>query len=177
MIFKWLKNRAIQNKTAAYLKARESGEQRESVQKLQKLAILIDASNEINILSLVRVADELGVKSSDLKVVAYKEDFNESDGNFGEANYFNEKGIGNNGAFTSGFLQDFLARDYDVLINFYKPDHLIINYVALASKAKFKVGFAETDHRINDLIISGAADKPDTFITELKKYLKILQII
>ncbi len=174
MIFKGLKNRALKKGLETELKKRKPNT---GIKQLNTLAVLIDASNGVNIVSLVKVADELGVKSANLKVVAYKEDYNEKEGNLGEANYFNDKGVGNTGAIKSGFLQDFLSKEYDVLINFYTENNLLINYVAAASKAKFKIGFGEVDHRINDLVIESANGNTNLFIAELKKYLKILNII
>lgn len=175
MIFKGLKDRALKKGMEKLLKKR--GDNSNGVNQLKTLAVLIDASKEINILSLVKVADELGVKSSNLKVIAFKEDYDEKEGGIGEANYFGAKGVSSNGSFKSNFLKDFVIKDFDVLINFYSTDHLIINYVAAASQAKFKVGFAAVDHRINDLIISSAYGETNLFISELKKYLKILKII
>jgi len=174
MIFKGLKNRALKKGIEVALKKRKPYT---GVKQLKTLAVLIDASNGVNILSLVKVADELGVKSSNLKVVAYKDDYNEKEGNIGEANYFNDKGISNNGVIRSSFLEDFVSKDYDVLINFCKEDHLLINYLAATSKAKFKIGFDEVDNRINDLIIASSKGDTNLFIAELKKYLKILNII
>ncbi len=174
MIFKGLKNRALKKGFEAELKKRKpSG----GIKQLKTLAVLIDASNGVNILSLVKVADELGVKSANLKVIAYKKDYNEKEGHVGEANYFNDKGVGNTGSFKSGLLQEFVSKEYDVLINFYTENHALINYVAAASKAKFKIGFGEVDNRINDLVIESVKGNTNIFIAELKKYLKILNII
>ena len=91
--------------------------------------------------------------------------------------YYNDKSFGVKGAIKNESLKEFIDKDYDVLINFYAEDKIELHFVAAASKAKFKVGFAEVDNRINDLIIGSATNNTNLFMTELKKYLKILQII
>ncbi|MBG6132085.1 hypothetical protein IWQ47_003976 [Aquimarina sp. EL_43] len=174
MILKGLKRNAIKKSAEAYLKERETRSQ--NISNLKTLAVLIDATQSINIVSLLKLANELGVKSEELKVIGYKEDQKEIIDDK-DAAYYNDKSFGVNGAIKSKSLQDFVDKDFDVLINFYEKNSVELNYVAAASKAKFKVGFAEVDNRINDLIIGSTTNDTNLFISELKKYLKILQII
>ncbi len=175
MILKGLKRNAIKKSAEAYLKERETRSQ--NISNLKTLAVLIDATQPINIVSLLKLANELGVKSEELKVIGYKEDQKEKIIDDKDAAYYNDKSFGVNGAIKSKSLQDFVDKDFDVLINFYEKNSVELNYVAAASKAKFKVGFAEVDNRINDLIIGSTTNDANLFISELKKYLKILQII
>jgi hypothetical protein len=174
MILKGLKRNAIKKNAEAYLKERETRPQ--NISNLKTLAVLIDATQSINIVSLLKLANELGVKSEELKVMGYKEDQKEIIDDK-DAAYYNDKSFGVNGAIKSKSLQDFVDEDFDVLINFYEKNSVELNYIAAASKAKFKVGFSEVDHRINDLIIGSTTNDSNLFISELKKYLKILQII
>ncbi|EZH72058.1 hypothetical protein ATO12_24275 [Aquimarina atlantica] len=173
-MLKGLKRNAIKKSAEAYLKERETRSQ--NISNLKTLAVLIDATQSINIVSLLKLANELGVKSEELKVIGYKEDQKEIIDDK-DAAYYNDKSFGVNGAIKSKSLQDFVDKDFDVLINFYEKNSVELNYVAAASKAKFKVGFAEVDNRINDLIIGSTTNDTNLFISELKKYLKILQII
>ncbi len=174
MIFKGLKRNALKKSVESCIKKRKP--QSKQVSSIKSLAVLIDASQSVNILSVVKLANELGVKSDHLTVMGYKEDQKEiSDDK--DAAYYNDKSFGVGGSIKSTSLNKFINKDYDVLINFYSDDRLELNYVAAASQAKFKVGFAEVDNRINDLIIGAASDNTNLFISELKKYLKILQII
>lgn len=174
MIFKGLKRNALKKSIESCIEKRKP--QSRQVSSIKSLAVLIDASQSVNILSVVKLANELGVKSDDLTVMGYKEDQKEiSDDK--DAAYYNDKSFGVNGSIKSTSLNKFINKDYDVLINFYSDDKLGLNYVAAASKAKFKVGFVEVDNRINDLIIGAANNNTNLFISELKKYLKILQFI
>ncbi|WP_010521025.1 DUF6913 domain-containing protein [Aquimarina agarivorans] len=147
--------------------------------KLKKLAVLIDARKDFDILSVVKLADKLGVRSDQLKIMGLRETSKSgsTESSTGGATYFDEKAIGYAGGFKSNALSNFVEEPFDVLINFYGTDIPNLNLVAASSKAKFKVGFADVDHRINDLVIGTPADNIDLFISELRKYLKILNII
>ncbi len=173
MILKGLKRNAIKKSVEAHLEKRNVSSQ--AISKLKTLAVLVDASYDINISSLIKLANELGVTPDKLKIVGYKEDKEIEDDN--NVVYYNDKNFGVKGVMKSGALQEFINKDYDVLISFYEENKIELNYVAAASKAKFKVGFAKVDHRINDLIIGATVNNPNLFIKELKKYLKILQVI
>ncbi len=174
MILKGLKRNAIKKQTEAYLLKRRSSSQ--GVSGLKTLAILIDASQSVNMPVLVKIANELGVKSEKLIVMGFKDE-KDIDENDLEIKYYSDKSFGVRGDIKDSSLKSFVEKDYDVLISFYDEDKIELNYISSASRAKLKVGFAEVDHRINDLIIGSATNNVNLFMTELKKYLKILQII
>ncbi|WP_241448700.1 DUF6913 domain-containing protein [Aquimarina pacifica] len=174
MIAKGLKRNSVKKSIEYHIKARKS--KAKEVSSISSLAVLIDATKSINILSVIKLANELGVKSDRLIVMGYKDDQKEiSDDK--DAAYYNFKSFGVNGKVKSSSLNNFIDTDFDILINFYSESKLGLDYVAAASKAKLKVGFAEVDNRINDLIIGASTNDTNLFISELKKYLKILQII
>ncbi len=174
MIVKGLKRNNIKKNIEYHIKTRKSKAQ--EVSGIKSLAVLIDATQSINILSVIKLANELGVTSDGLVVMGYKDDQKEiSDDK--DAAYYNFKSFGVNGKVKSNSLTTFINTNFDVLINFYSESKLGLDYVASASMAKFKVGFAEVDNRINDLIIGASTNDTNLFISELKKYLKILQII
>lgn len=146
--------------------------------KLRKLGVLIDARKDVDIFSIVKLADAIGVKSNQLQIMGFKDlKAHIEDDHVGQTNYFDEKMVKFTGGFTSESLNTFVEETFDVLINFYHEDYNILNLVASSSKAKFKVGFASVDNRINDLVIGTPSNNTDLFINELKKYLKILNII
>ncbi|WP_226294374.1 DUF6913 domain-containing protein [Aquimarina algicola] len=174
MILKGLKKNALKKNVEAQIKKNESSTS--GITEFKTLAILIDASQPINIVSLIKLANELGVDSDNLKIMGYKEDQKEIIDDK-DASYYNPKNFTVNGSIKGSFLQDFIKKDYDILINFYEKDSLELNYIAAASNAKFKIGSASIDQRINDLVIGVPINDTSLFIFELKKYLKILQFI
>lgn len=69
----------------------------------------------------------------------------------------------------------FLNSEYDVLISFTAEENKMADFLVSVSRARLKVGRKTLDEKgIFDLNISAALSSPKIFITELKKYLKIL---
>lgn len=73
--------------------------------------------------------------------------------------------------------QEFLDKDFDVLVGYYKGSNEFMDLMISRSNAKFKVGFSGADERLFDLLIAVAPEKLDLFKSELKKYLIILNKI
>ncbi|KAF2507562.1 hypothetical protein E0W72_11835 [Flavobacterium arcticum] len=82
-----------------------------------------------------------------------------------------------NGTFKKEEVTAFVHKRFDMLISYYEDEKLPLVAVTLKSKAKFKVGFSTVDSRLNDFTITIAAQKHEVFISELFKYLKILNKI
>lgn len=174
-MFKGFKNKSITKALESHLKKRQVHSK--SIQ-LNKLAVLIDARYDIDIVSVMKLSSRLGVKPKNVKILGLKEARAYKEGQDSEsASYFNESQFTYSGGFKSKVLTDFTNETYDVLINFYPSNIPYLNLLAAASKAKFKVGFSDVDNRINDLVIGTDPNNTDLFIGELKKYLKILNII
>ena len=174
-MFKGFKNKSITKAVESHLKKRQVYSKQV---QLNKLAVLIDARYDIDIVSVMKLSSKLGVKPKNVKIIGLKHTKAYKEGQDTEsASYFNESQFSYAGGFKSKVLNDFVDESYDVLINFYPNNIPYLNLVAAASQAKFKVGFSGVDNRINDLVIGTAPDNTDLFISELKKYLKILNII
>ena len=93
-------------------------------------------------------------------------------------NTFTEKDFGMYGKIKAQNVAGFVDANYDLLINYCGPDSIYATIVAIRSKAKFKVGFAnETLQELYDFMISIDGNKIDVFNDELAKYLKILDLI
>jgi hypothetical protein len=65
----------------------------------------------------------------------------------------------------------------DLLINYYDTEKVALLLVSNLSKASFKVGFASIDKRLNHFMIDTNAENYIVFMSELFKYLKILNKI
>jgi len=174
-MFKGFKNKSIIKAIDTHLKKRNA---QQNPVHLKKLAVLIDARFDIDILSVITLANEVGVKPKNLKILGLKlAKSHHENSESGNASYFDETEFTFAGDFKSKSLSDFVNEPFDVLINFYSEDIPYLNLVAAASKAKFKVGHSIIDNRINDLVIGTNSGEKRQFISELKKYLKILNII
>ena len=71
----------------------------------------------------------------------------------------------------------FIAEPFDLLINYYDLEKVSLIIATNESKAKFKVGFESIDKRLNHFIIESKIEDYGIFVTELFKYLKILNKI
>lgn len=93
-------------------------------------------------------------------------------------NTFSEKDFGMYGKIKTKSVKGFVDTDYDLLINYCNLDSVFANIVAVQSKAKFKVGFAnEKLEDLYDFMIVTEGNKIDVFNDELAKYLQILELI
>ena len=73
--------------------------------------------------------------------------------------------------------QEFLDKDFDVLVGYYKGKNEFLDVMISQSKAKFKVGLASSDERLFDLLLTVDLGNIPLFKQELVKYLKILNKI
>ncbi len=71
-------------------------------------------------------------------------------------------------------VRQFIAKDFDLLINYYDVEKAPLLLVSHLSKAKFKVGFSSIDKRLHNFMITTNAENYKVFSEELFKYLKIL---
>ena len=81
------------------------------------------------------------------------------------------------GKIENGYALEFLSREYDLLINYYTEEKLLLQLMTLKAKSRIKVGFGGVDEKLNDLIIKTSLGDFKTFKAELKKYLVILNEI
>jgi hypothetical protein len=71
-------------------------------------------------------------------------------------------------------VKAFIAKDFDLLINYYDTEKAALLLVSHLSKAHFKVGFTSVDKRLHHFMIDTNAENYKVFADELFKYLKIL---
>lgn len=87
---------------------------------------------------------------------------------------FNNKAFNWKGVPVDTELNTFIDTPFDVLINYYKTESSYVASIAAASKAKFKVGLDSAYDVVNDLIIAQGTNDDKAFVSELEKYLTIL---
>ena len=88
---------------------------------------------------------------------------------------FNEKSFGLYGKIKSPALDDFISKEFDLLINYSSMDWTFTRVVLLRSNAKVIAGFEQEQDTIQDISINVAANRMDAFHNELFKYLKIMK--
>ena len=90
---------------------------------------------------------------------------------------FSDKDLGWNGNIENSYALEFLSREYDLLVNYYTKDNLMMQLMTIKTKARINVGFAEVDQSFNDLILEADLQDFKTFKNELKKYLLVMNEI
>ena len=65
-------------------------------------------------------------------------------------------------------------QSFDLMINYFDQNNLFANYVSSSCQAKLRIGFAQADQRINDILFDFKPSQMKQFLTECKPYLKAL---
>lgn len=139
---------------------------------IKKVGIVFDESyfyeKEKMILELI----EHGIEEKNIDFLVFKHQVKKND-SF-DYKVFTYKNINWNASFDGLEVNDFVNADFDLLISYYDIEKAPLLLLTSLSKAKFKVGFASIDKRLNHFMIDTNAENYNVFINELFKYLKIL---
>ena len=119
--------------------------------------------------------DEYKLRPNAVKIIGYKNYYDKNSPY--STPVFSDKDLGWKGAIENSYALEFLSRDYDLLVNYYNEDNLLLQLMTVKTKARVKVGFKEVDQKLNDLILEMPIKDFKTFKLELKKYLKVLNEI
>lgn len=141
-------------------------------EKIKTIGILIDESYVYERQSLVTELVAKGMKSENISVLVFKNKIKKNE----EFEYpaFSYNDLSWRATFSNSDVRNFIARDFDLLINYYDVEKSALLIVSDLSKAKFKVGFAAIDKKLNHFMIDTAAENHKVFTEEMVKYLKIL---
>lgn len=124
------------------------------------------------------IVDQLlknGIESKNLDVLVYKKKIKKGEKNVFPT--FELKNLNWNGTISNTEANIFFQKKFDLLINYYDSEELILMLATHHSKANFKIGFASVNKQLNDLMIHTEVKNHKLFINEVIKYLKILNKI
>lgn len=142
---------------------------------IKRVGLVVDISFFSQADAIVKLLEGNGIKAHDIQVVlysdTYKKDVVTTLTSFG-ANHLQW-----NSKIASSKVNDFINEKFDLLISYYTIEKAVLLQVTHQSKASFKVGFSAIDSRLNHLMIQTDANNFSLFISELFKYLKILNKI
>lgn len=142
---------------------------------VQHVGLLLNANSTFNKNKLLLELKHQGFDISNVKVMLYKEKLAKEE--VIEEPFFSLKDIDTKGAFIKESVVHFTKQSFDLLINLFPEDDLVLHYVALNSQARFKVGLASSTTFYNHLIIDGERSDSKKIIEEIVKYLRILKKI
>ena len=171
MIFTGLKKKRIQKVFEKTIRKSKQIGQSTLGGAVEKIGVLIDEETYLKNDVEYLLQSILGIDTSHIQIFIMRK-FKKKD--LPSDIHFTVKDFGWIGEIHNQNLQFFLDIPFDLLINFDAYNNLYIKYLTLLSKGKFKVGYAKTDDRLYNFMIVHKEDDLKMFITELKKYLKIL---
>jgi len=140
---------------------------------IKTVGIIVNEGSDFNFESLKKLQKEIASGSNNFSILTCKkttDSYNEFRGIVIKDDDFSW-----NGTLKSNEILDFLENSFDMLIDLTNNTKVYNNYLTAKSKSKFKVGYANNDERLYDLMIN--ANNSTSFISELVKYLKILKKI
>ncbi len=142
-----------------------------SDKKINSILILANENTDNTIVKII--SKELYVESSKIKLLIFKNKLEkETESN----NDLNENDFSLFCKIKNKIIKKIIDSEFDLLLN-YDDNNLFLNYLTVLSKARFKVGFANSDKRLFNLMIADERNDSSVFNAELKKYLKILNKI
>lgn len=139
------------------------------------VGILIDESYFFEKEGLIRELAANDIAVNNIETLSFKERVKPKE--VIESCYYTRKDISVGGSFDKEDVAAFINKPFDMLISYYDVEKAPLLLATLKSKAKFKVGFSSIDNRFNNFMISSQAEKYPEFVSELIKYLKILNKI
>ncbi|EAR00419.1 DUF6913 domain-containing protein [Maribacter sp. HTCC2170] len=139
------------------------------------IGCLVDLDNFEKPELFFEFVDEYNLRPNAVKIIGYKSYYDKNSPY--STPVFSDKDLGWKGEIENSYALEFLSRDYDLLVNYYNEENLLLQLMTVKTKARVKVGFKEVDQRLNDLILEIPIKDFKTFKLELKKYLKVLNEI
>lgn len=115
---------------------------------------------------------QMGLKPNAVHVMGYKR--GQDKHSMFSIPFCTDKDLGWNGSIENGDFSEFSGREYDVLINYFIDDRLVLKLMSTKINARIRVGLKGADNAMNDLIFDCRLNDFNTFKKELEKYLKIL---
>jgi hypothetical protein len=142
---------------------------------IKTVGIIFDESYFYEKEALVEELIQNGIAENDIQILVFKDKVKKNE--VFDYPVYTQKDLSWNGTVEKQAVKDFVKAPFDLLINYYDTEKVALLLVSHASKASFKVGFANVDKRLNHFLINTNAENYKVFIEELFKYLKILNKI
>ena len=139
---------------------------------VETVGILIDESYFTETENLITALVKNGIQRENISLLIYKDKIKKTEVFAHPA--FSLSDISWDASIAKAEVKAFAAQKFDMLISYYDLEKGALLLVTCTSKAKFKVGFASVDKRLNHFMINTVAEQYEVFTEELFRYLKIL---
>lgn len=141
-------------------------------QNIKRIACLVDLEQFSEVEIIAKIKKELNIPAVEIRVLGYT--VKQLTDNNGKFPVFCQKEIGKLGKIKTPAVQEFIAAEYDLLINYFTDNKFPLLLVSGSVSANLRVGFSSVDQRCNDVLINCETQKADMFFKELKTYLKVI---
>ncbi|NVN18455.1 hypothetical protein GUA46_08885 [Muricauda sp. HICW] len=142
---------------------------------ITSVGCIVDVDNFQKAEAFYELIEEFSLRPNAIKIIGYKREFDKNSPY--AIQMFSDKDLGWKGEIENSYVLEFLSREYDMLINYYEDDNLMMKLLSVKTPARLKVGLAAQDPKLNDLILNTSLGDFKLFKSELKKYLKVLKEI
>ena len=139
---------------------------------VSSIGCIVDVDRFQNAEAFYELIDDFSLRPNGIKIIGYKREYDKNSPY--AIQIFSDKDLGWKGEIENGYVLEFLGREYDMLINYYDEDNLMMKLLSVKTQARIKVGLGTLDPKINDLILNTPLNDFGLFKSELKKYLKVL---
>ncbi|MBC2840771.1 hypothetical protein H7F20_15615 [Robiginitalea sp. SC105] len=173
-MFKGLKDKFKYKSGVKYLRQELSRSRPAPKRKsgVNAIAVIVDLDQFDKAEVFFELIDAFGLRPNAIKVIGYRRYY---DKNSPYATpVFSDKDLGWNGEIENSYALEFLSREYDILINYFKEENLLMQLMSVRTQARMRIGFAELDPAYNDLIFDCDLADFGLFRKETKKYLEVL---
>lgn len=144
---------------------------------VKTIGLVVDESHFANAQLLIEEFVANGIAKENIELLVYKSKSNVNLATTVTVTKLESSHLNWNAQIKNEAVNDFIAKDFDLLVSYYDVEKAILLVVTHESKAKFKVGFSTIDKRLNNLMINTNLENYKVFVQELFRYLKILNKI
>ena len=146
-----------------------------SANAIVTVGLLVDITDFLKTELVIKELKAHGILLKNIKTIVYSDVLKKNLGT--EYTVFSAEKLKWSGQIASVEINDFINEKFDLLISYYDIEKAILMQITNNSKAEFKVGFPSIDERLNHFIIKTEINNYNIFVSELFKYLKLLNKI
>jgi hypothetical protein len=140
---------------------------------IQAVGVIVDLDQFTDPELFYELIDTFSLRPNAVKIIGYKRFYDKNSPY--STPVFSDKDLGWNGAIENSYALEFLSREYDLLINYFTEDNLVMQLMSIKARARMRIGFSGVDPAYNDLILGVDPGDFALFRAEMKKYLAVLK--
>lgn len=138
----------------------------------KSLVIIFDADQFKDLTVFKEWCEKIKIPFKNLTLLAYTKDVKKK--KMEGVNLFDNHSLKWTGGLKNPSLSVLLENKYDLQINYYDQSSEIIKYLTMKLNSNLKVGYVGHEETTYDLAVNVPLIKQELFISEIDKYLKIL---